>query len=76
MFFLGRRLVFASVLLVYRPYCCGFVVSFCRGGFLLYLLNMRVVRATCVGVVFTGCSECFHAVLFGYGGVFVFRHIV
>ena len=68
--------MFASVLLVYRPYCCGFVVSFCRGGFLLYLLDMRVVRATCVGVVFAGCSECFHAVLFGYRGVLVFRHIV
>lgn len=76
MFFLGRRLVFASVLLVYRPYCCGFVVSFCGGGFLLCLLDMGVVRATCVGVVFAGCGECFDDMLLGYGGVFVFRHVV
>lgn len=76
MFFLGRRLVFASVLLVYRPYCCGFVVSFCGGGFLLCLLDMRVVRATRVGVVFAGCSECFDAVLFGLCSVFVGWHVV
>jgi hypothetical protein len=75
-FFLGMRLLFASVLLVYRPYCCGFVVSFCRGGFLLYLLDMRVVRATCVGVVFACCSERFNDMLLAYRSVLVFRHIV
>ncbi len=76
MFFLGMRLLFASVLLVYRPYCCGFVVSFCEGGLLLCLLDMSVVRATCVGVVFTCCSERLDDMLFGYGSVLVFRHIV
>lgn len=76
MFFLGRLPLFASVLFVYRLGCCGVVVSFRFICFLLCLLDVGVVWASCVWVVFGCCGECFDGLSFGLLRVFGGGHVV